>query len=109
MVITLFYLAKQIRQNTKATRAGTSHALNESLSRLMGALRADGEMADIWFRGCQDIEALNDVEHVRFTSHILDMLNLAEYAYQLEKQGLSDTHIDFVPWIAPVSGSSSNG
>ena len=100
VVVTLFYLARQIRQNTKATKTGASYAVNESLSRLVGALRADGELADIWLRGCQDIELLNDVEHVRFTSHVLDMLNLAEYAYQLEKQGLSDTHIDFIPWIA---------
>ncbi len=28
------------------------------------------------------------------------MLNLAEYAYQLEKQGLSDSHIDHIPWVA---------
>ena len=28
------------------------------------------------------------------------MLNLAEYIHQLERQQLSDAHIDFIPWIA---------
>ena len=66
----------------------------------MLALRVDGDFAEIWLRGGRDYEALNEVERVRFTSHVLDMLNLAEYAYQLEKQGLSDSIINYVPWIA---------
>ena len=27
------------------------------------------------------------------------MLNLAEYVNVLEKQGLSDVHIDYIPWV----------
>ena len=100
VVLTLFYLAGQIRLNTKATKAGTSHTINESLSKLMGAVRADREFADIWLRGCEDLSALDEVERLRFTHHLLDMLNLAEYAYQLEKQDLSEVHIDYISWIA---------
>ena len=100
VVVTLFYLARQIRQNTRATKAGTSYSVNESLSKIVGALRSDGEFAEIWIRGCEDIDALNEVERLRFTSHLLDMLNLAEYVYQLEKQDLSEAHIDYIPWIA---------
>ena len=100
VVLTLFYLARQIHQNTKATKTGASYSFNDSLSKQLGALRDDGDFADIWLRGGRDYEALNEVERVRFTSHVLDMLNLAEYAYQLEKQGLSDSHIDYIPWVA---------
>ena len=39
--------------------------------------RSDGEFAEIWLRGCRDLESLDDVEKVRFTHHLLDMLNLA--------------------------------
>lgn len=28
------------------------------------------------------------------------MLNLAEYIYRLEEQAVSETHIDFVSWMA---------
>ena len=100
VVATLFYLARQVRQNTRASRARASYAINDSLSKIVGAIRADGEFADIWIRGCEDIDALNPVERVRFTSHLLDMLNLAEYVNQLEMQDLSDAHIDYIPWIA---------
>ena len=100
VVATLFYLARQVRQHTRASRAGASYAINNSLSKIVGVIRADGEFADIWIRGCEDIDALNPVERVRFTSHLLDMLNLAEYVNQLEMQDLSDAHIDYIPWIA---------
>ena len=100
VVATLFYLARQVRQNTRASRAGASYSINDSLSKIVGVIRADGEFADIWIRGCEDIDALNPVERLRFTSHLLDMLNLAEYVNQLEMQDLSDAHIDYIPWIA---------
>ena len=100
IVVSLVYLSAQIRQSTKASRAGASYTINDSLSKIVGAIRADGEFADIWIRGCEDLESLDPVERVRFTSHLLDMLNLAEYVNQLEMQDLSDAHIDYIPWIA---------
>jgi hypothetical protein len=100
VVVTLFYVARQIRDGTSATRANVSASLNDSLSRIVGALRSDKEFADTWLRGCRDINSLDEVEQVRFTSHILDMLNLAEHFFLLEKQDLSRTHINYIPWIA---------
>ena len=64
VVATLFYLARQVRQNTRASRAGASYAINDSLSKIVGAIRSDREFADIWIRGCEDIDALNPVERV---------------------------------------------
>ena len=100
VVISLIYLAIQIRQSTKATRAGTSSYINDALARIMGAIRSDGEFADIWLRGCRSLESLDEVEQVRFKSHLLEMLDLAEYVHQIEKQQLSGTHIDYIPWVA---------
>ena len=109
VVATLIFLVFQIRQsresldaNTKAIRAGTSSTINEALSTILGAIRSDGEFAEIWLRGCRDLESLDDVEKVRFTHHLLDMLNLATYVDELEGQGVSDTHIDYIPWITTL-------
>ena len=99
VVISIVYLATQIRQNTNANRAGTSFSVNTALTSINDALRSDAEFADIWIRGCQDLGSLSEVERVRFTSHVLELLNLAVYIDQLEQQNLSDTHIDYIPWI----------
>ena len=77
VVVTLGYLVVQIRQNTNATRASTSFAVNESLTDLNAALRSDGEFAEIWLRGIEDLDSLTPTEYARFTAHLLTMLNLA--------------------------------
>ena len=100
--VTLVYLALQIRQNTKVTNAGTSSYINDALARIHGAIRSNGEFADIWLRGCRDLDALSETDRVRFINHLLEMLNLAEYIHLLERQQLAGTHIDYLPWIATL-------
>jgi len=98
-ILTLLYLAVQIRNNTKATRASTSLSVNDSLTTINNALRSDSEFTDIWLRGCHDLASLNDVERVRFITHALEILYLTQYIYELEQQELADAHIDYIPWI----------
>jgi hypothetical protein len=100
VVISLLYLVTEIRHNTNATRAGTSASINDFLSRINNAMRSDPEFTAMWLRGCKDLTALNDVERVRFASHLLEILNLVEYLDRLERHGLAGTHIDFVSWVA---------
>ena len=100
VVVSLIYLATQIRQNTNATKAGTSFSVNTALTSMNDALRSSAELADIWIRGCQSLESLSEIERIRFTSHMLELLNLTVYIDQLEQQNLSDAHIDYIPWIA---------
>jgi hypothetical protein len=99
VVISIVYLAVQIRQNTKATRVVSSDTINNSLTAILSAIRSDGEFAEIWLRGCQNLDSLGEVEKARFSHHLLDMLNLATYVDELEKQGISNTHIDYIPWM----------
>lgn len=100
VVISLIYLSVQIRQNTRATKAGTSSYIDEALGRILTAIRSDSEFAGIWLKGCKGLDTLNDIERVRFASQLLDMLNIAEYVHQLEKQQISGTHIDYISWVA---------
>ena len=98
-VLTLLYLARQIQSNTKATKAETSLSINEALASQLTAVRSDAEFAGIWLKGLRDLDALDEVERIRFMSHALDMLNLAQYIDDLEKQGFGDVHIDYIPWV----------
>ncbi|MEQ8962378.1 MAG: hypothetical protein RLP02_31375, partial [Coleofasciculus sp. C2-GNP5-27] len=60
----------------------------------------DGQFADIWLRGLRNLDSLSEVERVRFVSHALEVLNLTEYIYLLERQNLADAHIDYIPWVS---------
>jgi hypothetical protein len=101
-VLTLLYLARQIHSNTKATKAETSLSINEALANQLSAVRSDAEFAGIWLKGLKQLDSLNEVERIRFMSHALDILNLAQYVDDLEKQGFGDVHIDYIPWVATL-------
>ena len=101
-ILTLLYLAYQIRNNTKATRGTTSFSIQTAIADNLSAVRSDSEFAEIWLRGLKGLDALSEVERARFTNHCLDLLNIATYVDELEKQNLGDTHIDFIPWLTVI-------
>ncbi len=47
VIATLIYLAVQMRQNTKAVRLNTAHAVTEELQSMFSLLVADEGMADV--------------------------------------------------------------
>ncbi len=74
VVATLAYLAVQIRQNTRATRAASHHAVTDSLNQGNIAMAQNAELAQIWASGTVDRGALTESERQR-----LDMLLLAYF------------------------------
>ena len=66
VVLTLAYLAVQIRQNTKSVRSG---ALDNSITTISAARQAvfeSAEVSDIYHRGLQSHDNLDEVELLRF-------------------------------------------
>lgn len=74
VVVTLAYLAIQIRQNTGATRAASHHAIVEALNRGNLAMAMDAGLAQIWVVGSADRGGLSEAERQRF-----DMLMLSYF------------------------------
>lgn len=101
-VLTLLYLARQIHSNTKATKAESSFSINEAIANNLSAVRSDAEFAEIWLKGLKQLDSLNEVERIRFIMHVLDMLNIAQYVDDLEKQGFGDVHIDYISWVVTL-------
>lgn len=98
VIATLLYLSVQIRHNVLALRNNTAWAINEGLSVLNGRVSTDPELADIWLKGLNDLEALNPVDRERFRTLCMDVLNLAAYVHGVS-QGVgkaAPTHFDVV-------------
>ena len=87
VIITLLYLATQIRQNTRNLQQSASTVVNQALSDVNSRLSTDAEFVDIFLRGRLDIESLTPLELERFRPFIMDLLNLAVYV-----DGLKETH-----------------
>lgn len=73
VLVTLVYLAIQIRQNTAQVKIGSEIARTdtyarsvESFSKFRSLLISDSEMTDIYLRGCRDLGSLSPAEHLRF-------------------------------------------
>lgn len=73
VLVTLVYLAIQIRQNTAQVKIGSEIARTdtyarsvESFSEFRSLLISDSEMADIYLRGCRDMGSLIPAERLRF-------------------------------------------
>ena len=96
----LVFLGLEIQQNTTQLRANTSYSINDALAKINAPRYLDADFADIWVRGLESLDNLDEVEKVRFESYAYDLVNLAVYVDKLEKQDLSDVHLDVVDLIS---------
>ena len=100
VVVTLLYLSVQIRHNTRSLRSAASSSVNAALQQTL-ARRAENPngFTEIWLRGCADLASLSPVERDRWECHALDILDLAVYVDQLERDDLADVHIDYIEYM----------
>ena len=76
VIVTLIYLAVQIRQNTSATnRTNVRNVLESNNSALSSLL--DESVSEIFVRGLKSLEGLNEVERYRFDNAFYNGLVLA--------------------------------
>ncbi len=66
VIFTLFYLALQIRQNTKATQKQSFRDAMEFIYTSSNPLIQDPILAELYLRGMNDFHSLDDAEKVRF-------------------------------------------
>ena len=93
-LITLAYLAMQIRQNTKSVLGDTAQS-HSHLELDTGALVIQN--AGIYLRGCKNLSDLNGEETIVFERLVIAEMTLLSSAFIQYKNGLLD---DFDPWIA---------
>ena len=89
VIVTLSYVGVQIRQHTDALRVSTAHNTAEDFSATYLLMAERGELADILFRGMQNLEALEPVERLRFYAYFHKFFRAVENAhYQFTRGAL---------------------
>ena len=89
-VVTLAYLALQIRQNTHATKAASFHAVSDSMNHVNVAVAQDDELARIWVDRCEDRAALAPASRHRFDMLLLSYFHVFETVHYQAKVGAGD-------------------
>lgn len=88
VIVSLIYLATQIRQNTKSIRASAVDAAADRFIESTRLISLNPELADLLDRGRNDYAALSEVEQRRYRLHYLANSLAFENQYQKYTQGL---------------------
>ena len=67
VIVTLGYLAVQIRQNTRTVRASTHHGISRELNELNIAFGSDPAVSSLLLRGSEDYSQLDHDERFQYT------------------------------------------
>ncbi len=90
VVASLLFVGLQIRQNTKATRAASHHAVSEAFNRLNILWARNAGITRIWLSGLSDRSALTPEERWRFDSMVRAYLHVCETMYTQADLGAGD-------------------
>ncbi len=93
VVVSLIYLASQIRQNSRlltASAAATTTSFNSAVTTLTAQ---DPELARIWWDGLTDREALSGPDQRRFDPLISLMIGGFQQQFRLTRKGVLDPEV----------------
>jgi hypothetical protein len=89
VIISLIYLAVQIRQNTRSLRAGAFQQYRQQSAEL-SRLLAEPDMASVYRTGLDSPDQLTEEERTRFEAMMVFAFNSNENFFLLRKMGLLD-------------------
>lgn len=95
VIVSLFYLATQIRQNTRSVRASSYHALVTNLNQLASDTGRDAAAADLFVRGQADLQNLSATEQRQFGLILQSSFRSFENIFYHSQQEM----IDDIVWI----------
>ncbi len=94
VIISLIYVASQIRQNSRAVQATTAHSLAMAIGSFLDPFLADAALARAWMTASSDMNAVEDRYKPAILIASLKYLHLAEDIYLQNQNGM----IDSVTW-----------
>ena len=90
VVLSLLYLAVQIRQNTRALHSSTYQAATDSVSSFMSLMVSSRELSGLLLRGAADAEPLTHEERYRFETLLLMLFQVLDNVHFQHRQGTID-------------------
>jgi hypothetical protein len=89
VVISLFYVAHQIRQNTNAVRSDTAQTVHEHFANWYHVVAADDELSQIIPKGLRDYGSLSEKEKVRLVAACMSFLSYSQNAFSEMARGVT--------------------
>jgi hypothetical protein len=87
VVVSLVYLASQIRQNSKSLKASTASVAQQALLEVSSLLSQDLELARIYLGGLADRAALSEQDRMRFDPLVSVQITGLQQQFRLSRDG----------------------
>ncbi len=86
-IISLIYVAIQIRGNTKAVRSAAAQTIHEAFATWYRMLASDAELSQLAANGLKDYSGLSEGDKARFIATFMAFLSYCQDAYIKWKEG----------------------
>jgi hypothetical protein len=93
VIVSLIYVAIQIRQNTRATQCSTSLAFIDTHARVVMHICVDKEFRDIYWRGLKGLSNLHGSETAAFAAFFIQTFRSWESIYFQSQAGALDDRL----------------
>ena len=93
IVVSLVYVAVQIRQNTRTTRLATGQNISRDLREANAIVASDANMAEILLKGVENEAELTPAERLRLYFYLNLAYRVYENAYYQRQEGALDAYI----------------
>lgn len=93
VVVSLIYVALQIRQNTNAVRSATAQTVHEHFANWYHLLASDPALSQIAANGLRDYQSLTEAERVRFIAVFMSFLSYSQNAFLKWREKLLDSQL----------------
>jgi len=94
VVISLIYVASEVRRNTNATHLAAMRSMHDAFNRWIQQLGQHPDLAELWTRGVQDLKSLEGTEITRFIALAHGAFRILEEIYHLQAKG----HLEKSVW-----------
>ena len=98
VIVSLVYLARQIRNQNLESRAATVQAVLQSNAATISQLQ-DPDLAQIWIAGLKGLDALSAIDHFRLVVYLTTVLRSYEIAYFQWR----NSRLDDETWLALIA------
>ena len=93
LLVSLIFVGIQIRQNTKATKAASHHAITDSFNQINSIIGTDPISARIWRLGLDDLGNLNEDEQMSFNFLCIAYMRVFETLYYQKHNGTIEAQL----------------
>jgi hypothetical protein len=94
VVVSLIYVASEVRRNTNATHLAAMRSMHDAFNRWIQQLGLYPDLAELYGRGLRDLKSLEDTEIIRFTALMHGAFRILEEIYHLQMKG----HLEKAVW-----------